>query len=112
MWLAYCCALAAGVGSANQVSDDFIANRVSLAFLFVSIVTLAGISGPMSSAVGCGQRALQLLRNLEQMQASPSPSFSISEVTVQADAAVKTYADNVLSKTAVSNIRAKKINIT
>ena len=81
MWLAYCCALAAGVGSANQVSDDFIANRVSLAFLFVSIVTLAGISGPMSSAVGCGQRALQLLRNLEQMQASPSPSFSISDTS-------------------------------
>ncbi len=76
VWVGYSCAVAAGVGTASQASDDFVINSSPLTFIFAAVVTSVGVSGPLSTAIGCGHRVLQLLRTLEEMEASPSPCFS------------------------------------
>jgi ABC-type uncharacterized transport system fused permease/ATPase subunit len=76
VWVGYVIALAAGVGTTSEASEDFVANSPSMTFLFSAVVTLAGVSGPLSSVIGCGQRVLQLLRTLEEMEARSSPTIS------------------------------------
>jgi putative ATP-binding cassette transporter len=75
VWVGYAIALAAGVGSASDASNDFVANSSQLVFLFTAVVTIAGVSGPLSAAIGCGRRVLQLLRTLEHMEAKLCPSI-------------------------------------
>ncbi len=77
VWIGFVIAISAGTGSASEASQEFISNSTSYIFFFTAVVTLAGISGPLSSAVGCGRRVLQLLLNLEQIEASPLPSVSV-----------------------------------
>jgi ABC-type uncharacterized transport system fused permease/ATPase subunit len=69
VWIGYFFAVSAGVGTAAEASQDLIFSSSLLVFLFIAIVTLAGVSGPLSSALGCGQRVLHLLLTLEHMSA-------------------------------------------
>jgi putative ATP-binding cassette transporter len=77
VWLAYAFSLAVGLGTPKQISDDFLANNTGLNFLFQAVVTLAGVSGPLSSVIGCGQRVLHLLYTLEQLEATEPRSVSV-----------------------------------
>jgi putative ATP-binding cassette transporter len=77
MWTGYTIAISAGLGTASEASKDYIANVPFLTFIFGAVVTVAGVSGPLSSAIGCGQRLLQLLLTLEQIETNSRFSVSV-----------------------------------
>ncbi len=82
VWVGYTCAIGAGVGSASQASEDFVTNSSSLTFIFAAIVTIVGVSGLLSSAIGCGTRVLQLLQTLEKLESRPLPAVSAIDRTL------------------------------